>query len=229
MKRTFHLSTLGTDIAFTLLAAFMAIWPQILTGWLAGILAGFNIQLARLPELALMLLMAVLLLFAIFWTLRHHPSRFIPAMKQHGRHEMKILMQAGMFALAMFLTQIQVRPIEKGLAFEHLLIIFSVFLLIFMGAFYRNELENDSQYLNNEVMAYITSVLSNNPRATQRVIEGYIRQQQIGGLIPRGVMASLARMLMVQYFEQQNKYLHNTVVVLDSYHDPDNWKLLRVG
>jgi hypothetical protein len=35
--------------------------------------------------------------------------------------------------------------------------------------------------------------------------------------------------LMVQYFEQQNKYLHNTVVVLDSYHDPDNWKLLRVG
>jgi hypothetical protein len=228
MKRTFNLSSLGTDIAFVLLAAFMAIWPQILTGWLAEFLKSINMPMGKMLTMVIMLLMATLLLFANFWTLRHHPSRFIPALKQHGRQEMKILMQAGLFALAFFLTQILSNPVSNGLTFEHLFIIFSVFLLLFMGAFYRNELENDSQYVNNEVMAYITAVLSNNPRATQRVIEGYMRQKQIGGLIPRGMIVSLARMLIVQYFEQQNKYLRNTVVVLDSYHDPDNWKLLRI-
>jgi hypothetical protein len=56
-------------------------------------------------------------------------------------------------------------------------------------------------------MKYITDILVNNPRVTQRIMEGYMREQQIAGLIPRAAMASLARMLMVQYFEQQNKYL----------------------
>jgi hypothetical protein len=229
MDRKFNLATLGTDMAFALLAAFMALWPQILTGWLTGFLATINISLGPMTALVIMLLMATLLLFANFWTLRHHPSRFVPVLKQHGRHEMKILLQAALFALAMFVTQIMARPIQSGLSFEHLFIVFSSLLLLFLGTFFRNELENDSQYLNNRVMKYITDILVNNPRVTQRILEGYMREQQIAGLIPRAAMASLARMLMVQYFEQQNKYLKNTVVVLDSIHDPDNWKLLRIG
>jgi hypothetical protein len=223
MNRTFHFSTLGTDIAFALIAAFMAMWPQILIYWLAKFLT-LNSFVAQV----IALLLAAGLLFVHYWTLRHHPSRFIPGMKQHGRQEMKILLQASLFALALFLTQIAARPLTNGLTFEHLFMIFSVLVLLFLGAFFSSKLEKDSQFQNSEVMDYITEVLSKNPRATQRVIEGYIRQQQIGGIIPRGIMVSLARMLIVQYFEQQNKYLHNTVVVLDSYHDPDNWKLLRV-
>jgi hypothetical protein len=228
MHRTFNLSKIGADIAFAFLAAFMAIWPQILTGWLAEFLSNLGFPIRYLTALVIMLVMAALLLFANFWTLRHHPSRFVPALKQHGRHEMKVLLQGGLFALAMFATQIQRNPIEDGLEFSHIFILFSALLLLFLGAFFRNELENDSEYLNNQVMDYVTDVLANNPRITQRIVEGYIRERQIGGLIPRGVLASLARMLLVQYFEQQNKYLHNTVVMLDSYHDPDNWKLLRV-
>jgi hypothetical protein len=229
MNRTFNISTIGSDMAVALLAAFMALWPQILTGWFGNLLKSSGIELNQTTALVIMLGMATLLLFANFWTLRHHPSRFVPALKQHGRHEMKILLQGALFTLAMFVTQILARPIENGFEFDHLFIIFSSLLLLFMGAFYRNELENDSEYLNNKVMQYVTKVLANNPRITQRIVEGYIRERQIGGLIPRVMLASLARMLMVQFFEQQNKYLHNTVVVLDSYHDPDNWKLLRVG
>jgi hypothetical protein len=229
MHRKFNFTTLGTDMAFALLAAFMALWPQILTGWLSGFLASINISLGRMAALVIMLFMATLLLFANFWILRHHPSRFVPALKQHGRHEMKILLQAALFALAMFVTQIFTRPIQGGLSFEHLFIVFSALLLLFLGTFFRYELENDSQYLNNRVMKYMTDILVNNPRVTQRILEGYMREQQIAGLIPRAATASLARMLMVQYFEQQNKYLKNTVVVLDSIHDPDNWKLLRIG
>jgi hypothetical protein len=78
MNRNFNLSTLGTDMAFALLAAFMALWPQILTGWLTGFLATINISLGQMTALVIMLLMAMLLLFANFWTLRHHPSRFVP-------------------------------------------------------------------------------------------------------------------------------------------------------
>jgi hypothetical protein len=229
MNRTFNISTIGSDMAIALLAAFMALWPQILTGWFGNFLNSSGIELNQTTALVIMLGIATLLLFANFWTLRHHPSRFVPALKQHGRHEMKILLQGALFALAMFVTQILARPIGNGLEFDHLFILFSSLLLLFMGAFYRNELENDSEYLNNQVMQYVTNVLANNPRITQRIVEGYIRERQIGGLIPRVMLASLARMLMVQFFEQQNKYLHNTVVVLDSYHDPDNWKLLRVG
>jgi hypothetical protein len=223
MNRTLHFSTLGTDIAFALMAAFLAMWPQILTFWLAKFLTLSSFLTQAIP-----LALAAGLLFANYRTLRYHPSRFIPSMKQHGRQEMKILLQASLFALALFLTQIQSRPLTNGFTFEHLIMIFSVFLLLFMGASFSSRLEKDSQYQNNEVMDYITEVLSKNPRATQRIVEGYIRQQQIGGIIPRDIMVSLARMLIVQYFEQQNKYLHNTIVVLDSYHDPDNWKLLRV-
>jgi hypothetical protein len=223
MNRTIHFSTLGSDIAFALMAGFMAMWPQILTNSLARFL-----PLSSFLTQVIMLLVAAGLLFANYWTLQHHPSRFIPSMKQHGRQEMKILLQSSLFALALFLTQLESRPINNGLTGEHVFMIFSVFLLLFMGASFSNKLEKASQFQNNDVMDYITEVLSKNPRATQRVIEGYIRQQQIGGIIPRGIMVSLARMLIVQYFEQQNKYLHNTVVVLDSYHDPDNWKLLRV-
>jgi hypothetical protein len=198
MDRKFNLTALGTDMAFALLAAFMALWPQILTRWLGGFLASINISLTRMAALIIMLLLAMLLLFVNFWTLRHHPSRFVPALKQHGRHEMRILLQAALFALALFVTQIIARPIQDGLLLEHLFIVFSSLLLLFMGAFFRNELENDNQYLNNRIMKYITDILVNNPRVTQRILEGYMREQQIAGLIPRAVMASLARMLMVQ-------------------------------
>lgn len=229
MNRTSHLSTLGADMAYALLAAFMALWPQILTGWLVVLLGRADVQVGRMASLTIMLFLAVALLLANFWTLRHHPSRFVPALKQHGRHEMKILLQAALFALAMFVTQLPARPIQAGLAFEHVFLLFSVVLLLLLGAIFRRELEHDSEHLNNQVMVYITSVLNNNPRMTQRIVEAYIRERRIGGLIPPAMLASLGRMLMVQFFEQQNKYLHNNVVVLDSYHDPDNWKLIKVG
>jgi hypothetical protein len=229
MNRTFTLSTIGADMAYALLATFMALWPQILTGWFGNFLSNIGVNLDPILKVMIMLAAAILLLFAYYRVLRIHPSRFVPALKQHGRHEMKILLQAALFALAMIITQIRGESIEGGLKLEHILTIFGALVLLFLGAVCRKRLENHSEHLNNQLMHYVTNVLSNNPRITQRIIESYMRERQIGGLIPRGMTASLARMLMVQYFEQQNKYLHNTVVMLDSYHDPDNWKLVRVG
>jgi len=229
MNRPFNLSTISIDMAFALLATFMALWPQILTAWLRNVFANVGIEMNSTAELLLMLFIAVLLLFGNYWVLRHQPSRFVPALKQHGRREMMVLLQAALFALAFFISQIQNRLTAGGQALESLLIAFGTLLLLFLGAVFRSKLARDSEYLNQDVMAYITDVLSNNPRVTQRIVEAYILERQIGGLIQRNALASLARMLMVQYFEQQNKYLHNTVIMLDSYHDPDNWKLVRVG
>ena len=96
------------------------------------------------------------------------------------------------------------------------------------GAIARRILAKESDSLHNEIMNYIDLLLQRNLRATQRMIEGHVREYRGGTLLPADVIRSLVRTLMTEYVDKEQYHRRkDDFVVLDAFREPDNWKLLR--
>jgi hypothetical protein len=209
---------------------FMAIWPLLMAELISRLLAlWLQIGIDSGTKLAIALATVTGLMLLLFIGTRDEARASPPESARLGAAKMRILLLGSLFCLALVLGLAYEGVLNRPLTLGKLALLLVALIPALEGALAWWIVERETGRLSDQITGYIDTVLQHNNRVTQHMIEGHLQDLGSDKALTPEALTALVRSTMTGYINENapKREQEGGFVVLDTYQEPGNWKLLQ--